>query len=479
MKIEDANVTEVIKEARQMLKDEKGVSASFAAVIAILLTLFEVILSRLNTNSQNSSKPPSQDPNRKKILKAGDGKKPGGQQGRVGKNLKLDDNPDEIIHVLVDQSKLPKGRTYKKVGVKKRQVVEIIVSRKVIEYQLEILEDEKGRRYTADSPEGVSRPAQYGSSVKAMVAYMNVYQLIPFARVEDYFRDVAGIPLSSGSIGNFIKDAYDRLETFELIAIKKLRDSAILHSDETGINIKGKSHWLHAALNAKWTLFMPHIKRGKEAMDAMGILPEFTGVLIHDHWKSYFRYIQCLHALCNAHHLRELQAVVEMHPEWTWAKLLKDLLMKINAAVHKAGGILEKIDADEHLTEFRRILQIGDAECPAPPPPAADPGQKKKRGKQKKTKARNLLERLRDYEEETLRFMNDINVPFTNNPGENDIRMTKVKMKISGCFMSFEGAEQFCRVRSYLLTCQKHGIYATEALNILFSGKLPDFCTTK
>lgn len=478
MKIEDVNVTKVIEEARQMLKAEKGISASFSAVISILLTLFEAILLRLNTNSQNSSKPPSQDPNRNKNPKAGDGKKkPGGQLGRVGKNLKLEENPDEIIHVPVDRSALPKGRTYNKVGVKKRQVVELIISRKIIEYQLEILEDEKGRRYTADGPEGVSRPAQYGVSVKAMVAYMNVYQLIPFARVEEYFRDIAGIPLSSGSIGNFIKEAYNRLEEFERIATRKLSNSAILHSDETGINVKGKGHWLHAALNDKWTLFMPHVKRGKEAMDAMGILPEFKGVLIHDHWKSYFNYIECLHALCNAHHLRELQAVIEMHPEWTWAKLLKDLLIKINAAVHKAGGVLEKEDADKYLLEFRRILQIGDEECPAPPPSIGVPGKKRWGGRQKKTKPRNLLERLRDYEEETLRFMNDIDVPFTNNPGENDIRMTKVKMKISGCFMSFEGAEQFCRVRSYLLTSQKNGIYASEALNILFSGKLPDFCT--
>lgn len=477
MKIEDINVTEVTEQARQMLKGNKKIPAEVAAVFSVLLTLLELMFSRLNVNSRNSSKPPSQDLNRKKILKAGDGKKkPGGQPGRVGKNLKLEENPDEIIHVPLDRSTLPKGRTYKEVGVKKRQVVELIVSRKIIEYQLEILADEKGRRFTADGPEGLSRPAQYGASVKAMVAYMNVYQMVPFARVEDYFRDVAGIPLSSGSIGNFIKEAYDRLDKFELIATERLRNSAILHSDETGINVKGSGHWLHAALNEKWTLFMPHEKRGKEAMDDMGILPGFKGVLIHDHWKSYFSYVECLHALCNAHHLRELQAVVEMQPESTWAKLLKDLLLKINVAVHKAGGVLERKEADEYLSEFRRILQIGDLECPAPPPPIVEPGQKKKRGRQKKTKARNLLERLRDYEEETLRFMNEISVPFTNNPGENDIRMTKVKMKISGCFMSFEGAKQFCRLRSYLLTCQKHGIYATEALNTIFSGKLPDFC---
>jgi transposase len=476
MKIEDINITETIAQARKMLKDNKQVPAEFAALFSILLTVLEVLLSRLNKNSKNSSIPPSQDPNRQKTPKSGETKKkPGGQPGRVGKNLKPVENPDEIINVPVVRSTLPKGHLYKKVGVVKRQVVEFLVSSKVIEYQLEIVADENGKRFTAIGPEGTGRPIQYGASVKATAVYMGMYQLIPCGRVEEYFRDQAGIPISSGSLFNFNKQAFERLEEFERIAKEKLRNSTFLHSDETGINVNGKGHWLHGALNDKWTLFMPHKKRGKEAIDDMDILPMFKGYAIHDHWLAYFMYTECSHALCNAHHLRELQAVVEMYPDNTWAQLTKDLLLEINEAVHRSGGVLKDEDAQKYRERYREILKIGDGECPLPP---EDPDKPKKRGKQKKTKQRNLLERLRDFEAETLRFMGVKQVPFTNNPGERDIRMTKVKQKISGCFKSFEGAQFFCRIRSYLLTAQKHGMNATDALNALFSQKLPDFCTS-
>ncbi len=478
MKIEKTNVSHTIAKAREMLNDRKKVSPEFAVLFSIILDLFEVFLERFDKNSKNSSIPPSQDPNREKTPKSGETKKkPGGQPGRLGKNLKPVENPDEVINVPVDRKTLPQGHIYKKVGFAKRQVVEFLVSSKVIEYQLEIVADENGKRYTAKGPEGTGRPIQYGSSVKATAVYMGMYQLIPCGRVEEYFRDQGGIPISSGSLFNFNKQAYERLEEFERIAKEKLRNSTFLHSDETGINVNGKGHWLHGALNDKWTLFMAHKKRGKEAMDDMDILPWFKGYSIHDHWMSYFRYTECSHALCNAHHLRELQAIVEKYPDHTWVQLMKDHLTEINEAVHKAGGVLTDEEADKYRERYREILEIGNIESPLSPPSSESPEKHKKRGRQKKTKERNLLERLRDFEAETLRFMGVKCVPFTNNPGENDIRMTKVKQKISGCFKSFEGAQIFCRIRSYLLTAQKHGISATEALNTLFSGKLPDFCT--
>lgn len=478
MKIEPTNVTQSIEQARKMLKNNKKVSPELTALMLVLLTVLEILLERLGKNSRNSSIPPSQDPNRDKTSKPGEKKKkPGGQLGRIGKNLKPVENPDEIIEVPVDRKTLPPGHKYKKVGVAKRQVVNFLVSRKITEYQLEIVANEKGKRYTATAPEGAGRPTQYGSSMKAAAVYMGMHQLIPCGRVEEYFRDQAGIAISSGSLFNFNRSAYILLKDFEDIAKEKLRNSTFLHFDETGINIKGKGHWLHGALNDKWTLFMAHKKRGNEAMDDMGILPGFKGISIHDHWVAYFKYTECSHALCNAHHLRELQAVVEKYPDRTWAKLIKDLLLKINEAVHKAGGVLTGEEADKYLAKYRAILKIGNEECPLPPE-LEEPGKPKKRGRKKKTKERNLLERLKNFETETLRFMGVKEVPFTNNPGENDIRMTKVKQKISGCFMSFEGAQHFCRIRSYLLTAQKHGINATEALTTLFSGKLPDFCAS-
>jgi transposase len=473
MKIENINVTEMMAQSRQMLKDNKTIPPDFAALFSILLTVLEILLTRLNKNSTNSSLPPSQDPNRKKLSQRGDTKrKPGGQQGRMGTTLKPVETPDEIIEVPVVKSDLPPGHIYKKVGIAKRQVVEFLISKKIIEYQLEIVEDERGRRFTAQGPEGTSRPIQYGASLKATASYMSIYQLIPYGRVEEYFRDQALIPISVGTLFNINKEAYERWEGFERIALEKLRGSPVLHSDETGINVNGKRIWLHAALNDKWTLFMPHKNRGREAMDEMDILPWFQGISIHDHWLAYFAYDQCSHSLCNAHHLRDLQAAVEASPDHTWAQSMKDTLLEMNLAVQKTEGALSKEEAEVYRKRYRDILKIGALECPQP----EVPDKPKKGRKTKKSKELNLLERLRDFEDEALRFMEVASVPFTNNPAENEIRMTKVHQKISGCFKSFEGAQIFCRVRSFLLTSQKHGISATEALSSLFSGKLPEFC---
>ena len=204
-------------------------------------------------------------------------------------------------------------------------------------------------------------------------------------------------------------------------------------------------------------------------MEEMGVLPLFKGVLCHDHWKPYFR-LDCRHALCNAHHLRELERAWEQDKQ-EWARDMRDLLLQINQAVDDAGGQLEPGESRNYRQKYRDLLDRAQNECPPPD----ESKRTNKRGRTKRSKARNLLERLMDYETETLRFMDDPQVPFTNNQGENDIRMTKVQQKISGCFRSTEGAAIFCRIRSYLSTCRKHGMRATEALRILFEGRLPDF----
>ena len=201
----------------------------------------------------------------------------------------------------------------------------------------------------------------------------------------------------------------------------------------------------------------------------MGILPGFKGTLCHDHWKPYYKY-DCTHALCNAHHLRELTRAFEQDDQ-KWAQKLKNLLETINCKVTDAGGALDAQESQKYRLKYRAILKEGESECPEP----VEPQKKGKRGRIKKSKSRNLLERLRDYEQDALRVMDNQIVPFTNNPGENDIRMTKVQQKISGCFRSIGGAKIFCRIRSYLSTCRKQGVKASHALDLLFNGKLPDF----
>lgn len=471
MKADKINITETVESARKLLETDKKISPALRAMFEMLLMIITLLAGKLGLNSQNSSKPPSTDPNRKKKTEGNKGNnKPGGQPGRVGKNLEPVDNPDTIIPIKLDKRRLPKG-DYTEVGFESRQVIDIEISRIVTEYRAQILEDAVGKRYVADFPKGVSRPIQYGQSIKAHGVYLSQFQLIPYERVADYFINEASIPISVGSLFNFNQEAYDLLEGFDAIAKQKLIEAALVHADETGINVNGKRIWLHNASNERWTYFYPHQKRGCDAMDEIGILPHFRGTLIHDHWKPYYTYQHCHHGLCNAHHIRELQWVLDNHSQHTWAKSMQDLLLEINEAVNKTEkNRLDNVTADMYRIRFRQIIQTGEIEMPLPPP---EPNQSKKRGREKKSKERNLMERLRDFENDVLRFMVEANVPFTNNRGENDIRMTKVQQKISGCFKSLDGAKIFCRVRSYLLTAQKHGVTPTDALKTLFDGKLP------
>jgi transposase len=469
MKIEEINVEETIEVTRKLLQEDPNVSPALKSSFELLLLLITLLLNKLGINSSNSSKPPSSDPNRKKEKKKNNGNKKGGQKGHQGTTLQKVDDPDIIKKIEVDRVVLPDGE-YKAVGFETRQVIDLDISKVVTEYKAEILEDSNGKRYTAKFPAGIIRPVQYGINVKAHSVYMSQYQLIPYNRIEEYFHDQAGIPISAGSIFNFNKDACKKLEPFEEILKSKLKESDLNHTDETGINIDGKRLWLHCVSNEYFTYFYPHGKRGFDAIEEMDILPAFKGILCHDHWKPYFR-LDCLHALCNAHHLRELTRAWEQD-EQKWARDVRELLLEINKAVDDAGGQLSITDSMNFRTRYRDFLKKGENECP---PPDETERKKGQRGRLKRSKARNLLERLVDFEEETLRFMDDKKVPFTNNQGENDIRMTKVHQKISGCFRSMEGAKIFCRVRSYISTCKKNGVRASEAMRLLFEGELPEF----
>jgi len=468
MKIENIDIEGTIEKARRLVNEDKNLSAASKSMFEIMILIISLLANRLNLNSTNSSKPPSTDPNRKKKPKSKTGKKPGGQKGHAGTTLKKIDAPDKIKEIKIDRRKLPAGQ-YQQVGFESRQVFDIDISRVVTEYRAQILEDTNGKQFVASFPEGVTKAVQYGKGLKAHSVYMSQFQLIPYNRIQDYFADQLHIPVSEGSIFNFNMEAFRLLAGFEGLAKNKLSASDVAHADETGINIGGKRHWLHCVSSDDWTFYHPHEKRGLDAMNDMGILPEFKGTLCHDHWKPYYR-IACTHALCNAHHLRELTRAFEQDDQ-KWAQNLHKLLVTINSKVIDAGGALDAVSARKYRLKYRKIIKNGEIECPEP----VRPKKKGKRGRIKKSKSRNLLERLRDFENDTLRFMENALVPFSNNLGENDIRMTKVQQKISGCFRSMDGAKIFCLVRSYLSTCRKQGIKSSHALELLFNGKLPEF----
>jgi transposase len=469
MKFSNIDIDAALANVSQQLKEDSAVSPSLRAAIELLMVLIRVLTGRVNTNSANSSKPPSQDPNRPKKNRSQSERKPGGQPGRIGKTLAPVEEPDAIETMKVDRRTLPKGCRFQVVGYEARQVFDLDISRFVTEYRAEVLQTEQGQRIVAPFPTGVDRSVQYGARLKAHAVYLSQYQLLPYERVREYFEDQVGIPLSAGSLFNFNQEAFGKAAGFEHWVKAQLTNAELIHADETGINIGGKRQWLHGASNGELTWLEHHARRGQEAMEAIGILPRFNGVLCHDHWKPYYRY-SCRHALCNAHHLRELQRAWEQDKQ-NWAQRMQTLLCNMADAVRDAGGRLPPDQAEGWRKAYRQCLQQAEEECP--PPQARQ--QQGKRGRLKRTRARNLLERLRDYEADALRFLDNPTVPFTNNQGERDIRMFKVQQKISGCFRSTDGVQIFCRVRSYLSTARKQGMSGSEALTQLFEGRVPAF----
>jgi transposase len=457
----------MIETANAALRSDDSISDSTKVLISSLVEMVSVMANRLGLNSSNSSKPPSSDPNRtrKKSITKGKKRKPGGQKGHKGSRLEPVANPTAIEELEIDRRTLPPGK-WKPGGFDCRQVFDVEVAFKVTEYRAEILVNELGDTYVAEFPEGVTEPAQYGSSVKATSVYLSQFQLIPQARVQDVFNTQYGLSVTKGSVNNFNIFAAATLREwrFEDWLREQLVRSPLLHADETGSNINGVRYWIHCLSNESFTYFHIDPKRGQEAMERMGVLSKFAGQLVHDHWKPYFLYL-CTHVLCNAHHLRELERAFDQDGQ-KWARKMRRLLEKINAAVNKAGGKLARKEAKRYQKLYRSILCDAQKECPE---------NLKQRAQ---SKSRNLLERLIAFEEETLRFMVDELTPFTNNQGERDLRMNKVHQKISGCFRSERGARDFCLIRSYLSTCRKQGVHPMEALRLLFEGAKPKFMKT-
>ena len=470
--IQGIDIQGAITAIRDQLQQDTSVSPALRGAIELLILVVTLLMHRRGLNSQNSSIPPSADPHRKKTSRKPGTRKPGGQPGHAGHQLQPVDEPDEIQSLSIDRRRLPPG-DYAEDGYEARQVIDIDIQRFVTEYRAQILVNAEGERFVAEFPAEVSRPVQYGDGLKAHAVYLSQFQLLPYQRIAEYFHDQVGIPVSTGSLVHFNQEAALRLQASgapEIIR-QQLLKSRVLHADETSLNVGGTRHWLHNASTPYWTQFSVHRQRGTEAMDAAGILPDYAGILCHDHWKPYYTYQQCHHALCNAHHLRELTRSAEQDHQH-WAKDMAELLRAIHQAVEQAGGRLSRRKADDYRQRYRKLLEQGEIESPPPDERQRKPGQ---RGRLKRSKSRSLLERLRDYESDVLRFMIDADVPFTNNQGENDIRMTKVQQKISGCFRSIEGAQNFCLIRGYLSTCRKHQCSASEALKLLYQYKLPEF----
>ena len=417
--------------------------------------------------SRNSSKPPSSDGLKKprtRSLRRADGRKPGGQEGHKGHTLEMTETPDQIeMHHLDHCPECATGLSTVAVNSHmRRQVFDIPpVQLEVTEHQAEIKQCPGcHRQVRADFPADVTQPVQYGPRFKAKASYLNSYQLIPIARTCELLGDFYGHAPAWG----FVASANQAVEAGSAPAlaeiVRQLLAAKVVNFDETGLRVAGQLHWLHSASTELLTWFGLHLKRGQEAMRDLGILPLFTGWAVHDHWASYLKFILCNHTFCNAHHLRELQFVTDQYQQ-PWADEMATLLCDIKAEVAETAATtatLSPARLSHYETEYDAILQRG---FELNPPPERPPG---KRGRPKQSSPKNLLDRLEKHKPGVLAFMYDFDVPFDNNLAERDIRMVKVKQKISGAFRTFAGAQTFCAIRSYISTVRKQGGNVISAL---------------
>lgn len=321
-------------------------------------------------------------------------------------------------------------------------------------------------RTQAAFPANVTNVVQYGPRAQAVAVYLRDYQLLPQARTSECFADLFGHRLSPGTLGTAQQSCAAALVEVEARIKAGVQAAAVAHFDETGLYVAGQRHWLHVASTPRLTHYATHTKRGAAATTDIGILPKFHGIAVHDAWAPYWQ-AECTHALCNAHHLRELTALVEQGGQ-AWAQSLQDLLREIKRTVATAlASGAEGLAAATHEAFFARYEALLTEGLMLNPAATQRIGQ---RGRSKQSKARNLLLRLQQRQAEVLRFMTDFRVPFDNNLAERDLRMMKVQQKISGCFRAITGAQAFCRTRSYISTVRKHGLNVLSALEQVFTG---------
>ena len=430
----------------------------------------------LNKNSKNSSKPPSSDgfnkPNPQSLRKPS-GKKQGAQDGHKGKGFSITQAPNEIIQLLPTKciGCFNAGKCTSCGITNTRYEVDIRIDTKVTAYQALsfVCQKENGKVLTGAFPDNITGTMQYGDNLEALAVSLNTVGMMGIKRTHDILSAVFGIPISTGTICNMVKSCASKLiDTVEQIRAT-VTSLPLVHFDETGTRVDKKTYWVHNASNRDFTYLTVEEKRGTIGMEASGVLPNFHGIAVHDCWKSYWSYNVAAHAICCAHLLRELTGILENHPEHLWADKMKKLLLRMKEVRDKSVDSGKENLSYYHLhgfdKEYESIIHEAREQNPI------KEKQSGKRGRQAKGKLRALVERLAEYKDGVCLFTKNFSVPFDNNQAERDVRMVKVKTKVSGCFRTKDGADSFAKIMSYIGTANKHGINSFIAIKNALTGQ--------
>ena len=465
-----------IEEQTKLIEEQRDLIAEKEAEIAELKR-------RLGMNSNNSSKPPSSDGYGKKpapkSLRGKSGKKPGGQKGHEGKNL-AQLKPDHVVDCMPEKCagcpRYDECRAKAKI-VERRQVVDAVVKVDVTEYDKLCVTScplYGGKRESGEFPEGINAAVQYGDNLTSLVVSLNTIGAVSVCRTREILSNVFNVPLSEGTIISMVSRCAGNLPNVLAEIGNRTLAAEVDHADETGFRVAGKLHWAHVLCNGAYTLITLSEKRGWKGMEEIGWLPLFHGILEHDCWAPYWNVPGVTHAVCCAHLLRELNGIKENHPEFTWPQVFADLLLEMKKVRDKAV-VLGKQELSSYYqhkfsSTYDQIINLAYEETPEP---TSIPG-KKRRGRKHRGKALSLIDRLKKLKGAVCLFTRNFSVPFDNNQAERDLRMIKAKVKVSGCFRTEKGAQEYLDIMSYASTAKKLGSNAYEAIRNAVIGR-PDY----